>query len=83
MSGVVDTGPATGVVSITPSDTIMLAKITVAVWIGGEGDMSVLMSDDTSEIIKGIVGGTLLPCRVKRVNATGTTASDILGWYNT
>ena len=81
MSDYLDTGPATGAVSITPDDDTLLASITRAVWVGGAGDMAVLMADDSAVTFVGVQAGSLLPIRVKRVNNTDTTATGILGLY--
>lgn len=62
--------------AVTPSDTADLPSIAVSLWVGGAGALSVILEGDTSPVlISGIVAGTLLPLRVKRVRATGTTAT--------
>jgi hypothetical protein len=81
MSDYLDTGPATRAVSITPDDDTLLDRITRAVWVGGAGDLAVLMADDSAVTFVGVQAGALLPIRVKRVNATDTTATGILGLY--
>lgn len=35
MSSYIDTGPAVGVVSVTPSDSAMMGEICRALWVGG------------------------------------------------
>ena len=81
MSDFLDTGPAIGAVAVTPSDSALLANISRAIWVGGAGDVAVLMSDDTTVTFAGVQAGSLLPIRVKRVNATDTTATSIVALY--
>lgn len=61
--------------AVTPHDTNQLASVSRQLWVGGAGNITVLMHDDSTVLISGIPAGTLLPIRVKRVNATGTTAT--------
>lgn len=72
------TAPARKAFAITPSDTEDVATVPRAIYIGGEGNVAVIMGDDsTSVVFKGVSG--LLPLMVKRVLSTGTTATDIVG----
>ena len=71
--------PATTADEITPNDN---ADITYAfskgVWVGGTGDLRVIMINDTDPVtFTNVQGGSLLPIRVKRVMNTGTTATGI------
>lgn len=72
-------GPATGVLTITPSNTANLARSPRAIWVGGAGDVAVEMIDGTNGVLSGIPAGTLMPVRVRKVLATGTTATGIVG----
>lgn len=80
MSGYLDTGPAVRLVDITPSDTVDL-EITRAVWVGAAGNLSIMNIDKTTATIVGVPAGILLPIRVIRIRATGTTAGSIQAWY--
>lgn len=72
--------PATRLFAVTPDDTTLLAESTRAVYVGGAGNISVLpVGQGTSVTLTGVQGGTILPIRVARVNATGTTATAIVG----
>lgn len=69
-------------VAVTPSDTVNLGQIARALWIGGAGTVTVVMSGDGAAVLlSGIPAGTLLPIRAQRVNATGTTATLITALY--
>ena len=67
--------------AVTPSDTVDLADgVCYALMVGTDGDVSVEYAnglEDTLYLIAGIVH----PIQVVRVNATGTTATDIKACY--
>jgi hypothetical protein len=53
---------------------------TKALYIGGGGNIAVLLADDTASVIfSAVPAGTILPVRVTKVLSTGTTATLILG----
>jgi hypothetical protein len=68
---------ATEAVAVTPDDSNDLAKDARALWVGVLGDISVDMLESGESIVfKGVQG--LLQFAVKRVNSTGTTATEIV-----
>ena len=73
-------GGAVGAFAITPSDTVN-HQVTRAIWVGGTGNISVLMMDGTSAVFTAVAASTNLPwpMRVRRVNATSTTATGLIG----
>jgi hypothetical protein len=72
--------PASRGVEITPSDTTDLPALARGLWIGGAGAVRVILADDPSPVtFSGVAAGTLLPVIVRRVLATGTTATSIVG----
>lgn len=72
------TAPARKAFAITPSDTEDVTTVPRSIYIGGEGDVAVIMGDDSASVVfRGASG--LLPLMVKRVLATGTTATYIVG----
>ena len=75
------TSSAAGGVAVTPSDSVNLARVTRGVYIGGAGNVSALMADGSSVAFAGAQAGTILPIRAQRINATGTTATNILALY--
>lgn len=74
------TAPARKAFAITPSDTIDVEAVPRSIFVGVDGDVAVLMADDTTSLVFKNVSG-LLPIMVKRVLATGTTATDIIGIF--
>jgi hypothetical protein len=72
--------PASRGFSITPSDTADLPAGVRAIWVGGAGNISVILADDADPVLLSAVpAGTLLPLMARRVRATGTTATSIVG----
>ena len=47
-------------------------------YVGGEGNLSVTTSSGSTAVFVGLVAGTFFPVNVVRVNATGTTATNIV-----
>ena len=75
-------GPAWSAAAVTPDDDADLDRIaTSAVWVGTTGNMSVVMSGGGSVTFNAIPAGTELRIRVDRINATNTTASNIVALY--
>lgn len=75
------TGPADYAAAVTPSDAVDLTKFARSLYIGTGGDLTVLMPDGASVLFKAVIGGTILPVRIRRVLATGTTASNLVALY--
>ena len=67
--------------AVTPSDAAELAHVTRALFVGTGGNLAVRLQDGTALTFANVPGGTLIPIRVARVLATGTTASQILGLW--
>jgi hypothetical protein len=74
-------GPADNQVAVTPSDSTDLAYISRALFIGGAGNIVVTPSSGQANITYTVPAGMILPIRVSRVLATGTTATNIVSWY--
>ncbi len=73
--------PASRAQTVTPSDSIDLAHVSRAIYVGGSGDLAVMMKEGGSVTFKNVVGGTVVAIRVARVLSSGTTATDIVGMY--
>lgn len=72
--------PAHSAYVITPNDSTMLSAHTRGIYVGGVGDLTVLIYNDTVAVtFVGVPAGTLLPIRVSKVLATGTTATNLVG----
>ena len=66
-----------GSAEITPSDTGIHPYHGLFVGVGG--DVAVVKWDNQNQIFKNVPSGFTLPISVKRIKATGTTATDIYG----
>lgn len=86
----IPTMPVESALAVTPADGANLAppngdanKATRALLIGGAGNLKVDMADGTTVTmaIPATATGVLLPIAVKRVYATGTTATGIVAFY--
>lgn len=74
--------PATSVFLITPSNTENLAHPTRGIAFSAEGTLKILsVEGEEVTIPEGVlVSGIIHPIRAKRVFATGTTVTDIVGF---
>lgn len=71
-------------VAITPDDFTDLEDLPRALWVGGAGNINVLMDKGQpgeEVVLSGIVAGTLIPVRVKRILNTSTTATLIVALW--
>ena len=53
-------------------------KSGAVLYIGGAGDLSVQFADGGTAVFTGLLAGSFFPLNVVRVNATGTTATNIV-----
>lgn len=63
--------------AVTPNDSTDLT-IVGQLYIGTAGDVSVILEGDVSAVTFSSHPVGYLPCRVRRVRSTGTTAGNIL-----
>ena len=73
--------PATKAAAVTPHDSTNLASLTRSLYIGGDGNIVCVFPDGDAITFSNVVAGTILPVRVKRVNSTNTTATNIVALY--
>jgi len=66
---------------VTPNDSADLSETARGIYVGGEGDVSVVTAGGSSVTFSAIAAGTVLPVIVARVMATGTTATDIVALW--
>jgi hypothetical protein len=73
--------PAVKAFAITPDDNTDLALTTRAVYTGKGGTLVCFLADDSAEVtFTNVPAGQIMPLRLRRVKATGTTASmDLVG----
>jgi hypothetical protein len=77
---VVISTPITGGAAVTPSDSTDLPEISLALYIGTAGTLKVTMLDGSVVTYASVAAGRH-PLRVKRVWATGTSATGIVAEY--
>ena len=72
--------PSENCFTITPSDNNELSHLTKAIYIGGGGDLALLIgASQTPVTFRNTVAGSVLDVRVRGVMSTGTTATDLVG----
>lgn len=64
--------------AITPHNSTNFTKFCRAIYVGTTGDVSIETYGGTIVFV-GVPAGTILPVVCTRVNATGTTADDLVG----
>ncbi len=68
--------------AVTPDNDTDLTAVTRGLYVGGAGNVRVILDRDSSTVdFVGVVAGSVLPLRIKRVHATGTTATSIVALY--
>lgn len=70
--------PASSAAAVTPSDDTDLGYVTRYLWVGGVGDVEVVMLDGTTVVLVAVPAGSLLPIRVSRVKDANTGATNIV-----
>jgi len=69
-------GPATDIIPVTPDDVTDLPEVAIALFIETGGQLSFLTARNGVRTVT-VVDQTILPVGIRRVNATGTTATGI------
>ena len=77
-------GPARRAVGVTPSDTVDLSAYAKALYVGAAGNVRVLTvgGEDTEAVTFANHPVGWLPVQVRRVLATGTTATQIVAAFD-
>lgn len=70
--------PATRSADVVPSDTAPLDEPARSLWIGNGGTLVVMLTDDATQRTFVNVAPGVFPVSVKKVFASGTTASGIV-----
>lgn len=79
-----DTVSAKTAIAVVPNDSANLALgDTRGLYVGGTGAVTVLPADPNAAAVTftNVQGGTILPIQVRRVLATGTSATSIVALY--
>ena len=69
--------PGYNAAQVTPDDGSDLSTMSRALYVGNTGDIQVTMAGGATVLLRNVPAG-LLPLRVARVFASGTTATDIV-----
>lgn len=78
----VPSGPATSGRTITISDTTLYSPPFRGVYVGGTGDLVVMMAQDSVAVpFKAVPAGSMLPICVSQILSSGTTATFIVGVF--
>lgn len=86
-SATVPVFPHNAVAYTPPNDTdtfvdVQGSAIPVSLWVGGSGNVTVLPFGASSTVtFTAVPAGTMLPVMVRRVNATGLTATNLVVIY--
>lgn len=73
--------PAIEAEAVTPHASNNFTKVARGLYIGGGGNAVVIMENDDPITFVGLLAGTILPVRCKRVNAINTTATNIVALF--
>ncbi len=73
--------PAMNGFTITPSDTVNFTNEARAIYVGVGGTIVLVTNAGDTITLVGVVTGTILPIMTKRINATSTTATTMVGLY--
>lgn len=78
------TRPADSAAAITPNNSTDLTGVTRGLYVGVSGDVKVDLYDNetvTTVTFVDLAAGVIHPIRARRVYATGTSATSILGIF--
>lgn len=76
--------PAFGAAPVIPSDAQELTTTSRAIYVGSSGNLTVEMLDNgvsSTITLQNVQAGMLYPLRVRRVLASGTTASGLVCFW--
>lgn len=75
------TRPAENAFAVTPNNFADLAEDTRGLYVGVSGDVKVDLVGGTTVTFVNLAAGVIHPIRARRVYATGTSATSIIGAY--
>jgi len=73
--------PSWHAVVVTPSDSADLTNVATRLYVGGTGNVNVIMAGGETCLFSAVPVGTILPIRVSRVLATLTTATLVVAMW--
>ena len=66
--------------AVTPHDSTNLTHDSV-IYIGGDGNVAVMTIHNETVTFVGMSAGDILPCKIRRVNDTNTTATNMVAMW--
>jgi hypothetical protein len=72
-------GPAIHAFPVTPDDAAALPETTRALYVGSSGAVTAELQSGSVATFAALAAGSILPARIVRVLAAGTTASGLIG----
>jgi hypothetical protein len=72
------TAPARDAAAIVPSDVADIPDLPRAIYVGQGGNVSARMIGGQTVLFSNAQAGSFLPIRAKGINATGTTAANLV-----
>lgn len=75
------TSPAIDGAMVTPSNTQLLAQVSRAIYVGASGDISAELASGSQVTFAAVPAGSILPFRLRKIRATGTTATGIVALW--
>lgn len=73
--------PATMAFTITADDDTDLSQPTRGILVTGAGNLELIFFDDSAAVVVPVDANVVYPFCVKRVRASSTTATGIIGFY--
>lgn len=70
--------PPTDFEAVTKHDTNNFSQVCRAIYVGGAGDVAAVALNDSAYVFSAVPAGTYIIGFFKRVNATGTTATNMI-----
>lgn len=75
------TSPAIDGQPVVPSNTALLAQVSRAIYVGTAGDISAELASGTQVTFIAVPAGMILPLRLRKIRATGTSAQNIVALW--
>lgn len=67
--------------AVTPNDNADLARYTRAIFVGVSGNVKLDLTDGSTVTLNAMAAGVLHHIAVRRIYATGTTATNIVAFF--
>ncbi|WP_076072087.1 spike base protein, RCAP_Rcc01079 family [Sphingomonas montana] len=74
--------PSRSATAVVPSDSMALARLPKALYVGTGGHVTLRCVDDATDVtFRNVPSGAIIRARASHVRAAGTTAADIVAHY--